>query len=170
MKTEITREDFLQFNKYMQSRINSRKPILFALSFLFLLVIIMNIGEPFDLFAIATEMLILIVIWTFVFVLFKQISLSRIKKMPKDKGAILGNREYLIEDKGFREISDSSETLTNWEGFKEIQESTDHYYLFVDKIAAYIIPKRSFSNIREEEEFIGAINENISEYTTDTNN
>jgi len=170
MKTEITREDFLQFNKHMQSRINSRKPILFALSFLFLLVIIMNIGEPFDLFAIATEMLILLVLWTFVFVLFKQISLSRIKKMPKDKGAILGNREYLIEDKGFREISDSSETLTNWKGFKEIQESTDHYYLFVDKIAAYIIPKRSFSNIREEEEFIGAINENISEYTADTNN
>jgi len=169
MKTEITREDFLQFNKHMQSRINSRKPILFALSFLFLLVIIMNIGEPFDLFAIATEMLILLVLWTFVFVLFKQISLSRIKKMPKDKGAILGNREYLIEDKGFREISDSSETLTNWKGFKEIQESTDHYYLFVDKIAAYIIPKRSFSNIREEE-FIGAINENISEYTADTNN
>lgn len=170
MKTEITREDFLQFNKHMQSRINPRKPILFALSFLFLLVIVMNIGKPFDLFAIATEMLILIVLWTFIFVLFKQISLSRIKKMPKDKGAILGNREYLIEDKGFREISDSSETLTHWKGFKEIQESTDHYYLFVDKIAAYIIPKRSFSNIREEEEFIGAINENISEYTTDTNN
>lgn len=169
MKTEITREDFLQFNKHMQSRINPRKPILFTLLFLFLLVIVANIGEPFDLFAIVTEMLILLVLWTVIFVLFKQVTLSRIKKMPKDKGAILGEREYLIEDKGFREISDSSETLTKWKGFNEIQESKDYYYLFVDKIAAYIIPKRSFSNKTEEEEFINTINENISKFNTDAN-
>lgn len=170
MKTEITREDFLQFNKHIQSTIKPRKAILFALSFLILLVIVMNIGKPFDLLAIGFEIVMLIALWGFIFVVFKQLSLSRIKKMPNDKGGILGDRIYLIEDKGFREISDTSETLTNWQGFKEIQESKDHYYLFVDKIAAYIIPKRSFSNRTEEDEFINTINGKISTHNTSANN
>ncbi|MDQ2178760.1 YcxB family protein [Marinifilum sp. D714] len=166
MKTEITREDFLQFNKHVQSTINHRKPILFAFSFLILFVIVMNIGKPFDLLSIVTEIFLIIVLWGLIFVVFKQIGLSKIKKMPYEKGGILGERIYLIEDKGFREISNSSETFTNWNGFKEIQESKDHYYLFVVKIAAYIIPKRSFSNGTEEEEFINTINKKILKYNT----
>ncbi|MGB5989276.1 MAG: YcxB family protein [Marinifilaceae bacterium] len=169
MKTEITREDFLQFNKHVQSTKNLRKPILFTFLFLILLVIMMNIGEPFDLLSIITQMLMIAAIWGIIFVVFRQVMLSKIKKMPNDKGGILGERKYLIEDKGFREISNSSETLTNWNGIKEIQESKDHYYLFVDKIAAYIIPKRSFFNGTEEEEFINTINEKISKYNTGAN-
>ena len=74
MKTEITREDFLQFNKHVYFGKKLRKSVLIAAGFLVLLVTIMNIGESFDLLAFVIEIVILLVIWSLIFVIIHQIN------------------------------------------------------------------------------------------------
>ncbi len=162
MKTEITREDFLQFHKHVYYGKRLKSFFLIGMGLVTLWVIIINIGEAFDVLYFIAEFMILFVIWSLFFVVLRKIGLSEIKKMPDDKGSTLGYRTYLIEEKGFRSISELGETFTNWKGLKKIQESQDYYYLFIDKMVAYIIPKRSFLNKIEEKDFINTINEKIS--------
>ncbi|WP_321310320.1 YcxB family protein [Marinifilum fragile] len=159
MKTEITREDYLQFNKYFFYKNKLKRTFIIASISIILWVFILHIGEPFDLFEIVIELIAFYLCWTLFVLILTQIGLQKIKKMPDKDGNILGVKTYLLEENGFREITDTSETLTKWCGIKKIQESQDYYYVFVDKIAAYIIPKRSFLNKNEEDEFIKILKE-----------
>ncbi|SMO70149.1 YcxB-like protein [Saccharicrinis carchari] len=164
IKTEITRNDFLEFNKHVMYGKRLRRHFLIATVFVIIWIVLLNIGEPFDLLKVISEAVIFFAIWSLLIFIFNQISLYRIKRIPDSSGSILGEKTYLMEENGFKEISESSETLTSWEGLKEIQESKDYYFLFVDKIAAYIIPKRSFRNKMQEQDFIDAVNRKMGRY------
>ena len=159
MNTEITREDFLQFNKHFFYKNKFKRTFIIASIFIILWVFILHTGKPFDLFEIVLDLITFYLGWSLLILILTQIGLQKIKKMPDKDGNILGVKTYLLEEKGFKETTETSETLTNWSGIKEIQESQDYYYVFVDKIAAYIIPKRSFLNKNEEEEFIQTLKE-----------
>ena len=161
IKIEITREDFLEFNKYVLLKNRLKRGFVIATIFILFWVIILNYNKPLDLFSIIIELIIFYLGWGILIFLLYKINFQRIKKLPDQNGAILGNKTYIIQDDGFKEITESSETLTNWNGIKKITETKDYIYVFVDKIAAYIIPKRYLNEEKERNQFIQTLKSKI---------
>lgn len=81
--------------------------------------------------------------------------------MLDNDGSLLGDRTYYILKDGLKEISENNESLTKWQGIKKVTESEEGIYIFVDKIAAYIVPKRFFDTNEEMNSFINLINSRI---------
>jgi hypothetical protein len=152
--TEITREDFLNFNKHVLLKTRFKRSFIIATVFIILWIIILNYNAPLNLITILTEIVVFYLAWGLLIFLIYQISFLRIKKMPDEDGTIIGVKTYILSEDGFKEITNSSETLTKWNGIKNIEETNDYFFVFVDKIAAYVIPKRSFSNKTETEQFL----------------
>ena len=163
MKTEITREDFLNFNKHFLRKKRLKKQFLIPSAFIIICILILNIGKPFNLPVILVELLFLITIWTLISFVSYKIGLLALKKMPDTDGSILGPKTYVLEENGFKEISENSETLIKWSGIKNIEEVKDYYFIYVDNISAYIIPKRDFLNKNKEEEFIRTMEEYMNQ-------
>ena len=158
---EITREDFLKFNKHILLKTRFKRSFIIASIFIIFWIIILNINQPLNFKIIIIEIVIFYLAWGVLIYVFYQLSFQRIKRMPDQNGIIIGKKTYIIQDNGFKEITDSSETITKWNGIKTIEETKDYIYVFVDKIAAYIIPKRSFIDETEGELFIKILKSKI---------
>jgi hypothetical protein len=81
--------------------------------------------------------------------------------MPDKNGEILGEKTYILSDDGFKQISEHGESFIKWIGIKSLEENENYLYVFVDKIAAYVIPKRYLSDSPETREFIKVLKEKI---------
>jgi len=139
--TEISRKDFLEFNKYVLIKTRIKRHVLIALFFVLLWVVTLNLNSPFDWVVILIEIVVFSLAWA--------------------DGAILGNKKYIILEEGFREITDTSDTTIKWLGIKKIDETDGYFYVFVDKMAAFIIPKRSFADVKEQAQFFQQIESRI---------
>jgi hypothetical protein len=161
IKTQITREDFLEFNKFVLLRNRLKKGFAIATIFILFWTIILNYNQPFNPITILIELIVFYIGWGILIFLLYKVNFQRIKKMPDQNGSILGDKTYILQDEGFKEITDSSETLTKWKGIKNIIETKNYTYVFVDKIAAYIIPKRNVDENNEVERFIKALKSKV---------
>lgn len=77
--------------------------------------------------------------------------------MPKEPGVILGEREYEISEEGFYHRTEHTEHFVKWPGIKAVEEYEGIYAVFIDTVAAFIIPKRAFSSSDEELTFISEL-------------
>ena len=77
--------------------------------------------------------------------------------MPKEPGVILGVREYEISEQGFYERTGHTEHFVRWAGVKAVEEYEGIYAVFIDTVAAFIIPRRAFSSSDEERAFISEL-------------
>ncbi len=159
--TEISRKDFLEFNKYVLIKTRIKRHVIIALFFVLLWVVTLNLNSPFDWVVILIEIVVFSLAWAGLIFLLYQLNLYRIKKIPDKNGAILGNKKYIILEEGFREITDTSDTTIKWPGIKKIVETDGYFYVFVDKMAAFIIPKRSFVDVNEQSQFFQQIESRI---------
>jgi hypothetical protein len=57
------------------------------------------------------------------------------------------------------EESENSRHLQKWNGIKAIETNGNSVFIFVDNIAAYVIPRRFFKDETEQKNFIAAIKE-----------
>ena len=161
IKTYITRDDFLEFNKFVLMKNRLKRGFVIASIFILFWLIILNYNQSFNPMTILIELIIFYLGWgIFIFLVYK-VSFQRIKKMPDQNGSILGHKTYILQDDGFKEITESSETLTKWNGIKNITETKNYTYVFVDKISAYIIPKRTVDENNEVERFITTLKSKI---------
>jgi YcxB-like protein len=161
IKIDFTRKDFLEFNKYVFLKKRIKKSISIAVFFILLWLIIMNLNKPFSPILILTELVVFSLVWVLFMFLSYKFSFFRISKMPDDKGEILGEKTYILTDDGLKQVSEYGESFVKWIGIKSLEENENYLFIFVDKIAAYVIPKRYFSNMSETKEFIKTLNENI---------
>ena len=81
--------------------------------------------------------------------------------MPDKNGEIIGEKTYLILKDGFKQITANGESFIKWNGIKSLEENKNYLFIFVDKIAAYVIPKRYLNDLPEKNEFIKTLKENI---------
>lgn len=72
---------------------------------------------------------------------------------PDASGAILGPKSYQLTDSGVIETSRHVDSTTRWSGVVAIEETEAHIFLFVDRCAGFIIPKRCFSSTEQAKEF-----------------
>lgn len=157
LKIDLNRKDFLEFNKYVLFRSRLKRTFIISTIFILLSILILNFNKPLDLILIGIELIIFCIAWSILLFILYQLNFQRIKKLPDTNGSILGQKTYILQDDGLKEITETSETLTKWNGIKKIIETEEYIYVFVDKIAAYVIPKRYFSEEKERIEFIETI-------------
>jgi hypothetical protein len=49
----------------------------------------------------------------------------------------------------------------DWQAFRRLEETPTHFFLYVDKLMAHIVPKRCFSGAEEADRFRMIVQTNI---------
>ncbi len=75
------------------------------------------------------------------------------RMQPEESGAVLGRKSFELTENGVVEVSPQTESITRWAGVMSVEETPEHIFLFVDRSAAFIIPKRCFGAPDEAAEF-----------------
>ncbi|WP_207420246.1 YcxB family protein [Desertivirga brevis] len=161
ISVEITKEDYLNFNKFYFQKKKSKQRYIRTGIFSVLLALLVRADYTFDL-----EAFILITIGTFVFqLLMLQVFLPPLMKLmghtPAKNGSILGKRVFRITDEGITEESENSTSFHKWKSVKSVDENDRSLFIFVDTIAAYIIPKRYFENDEHLASFSKLVEEHV---------
>jgi hypothetical protein len=61
---------------------------------------------------------------------------------PLDDGSFLGTIEFEFEDRGFHPRRPNSQSFNQWSLVKDVTETRDHVFLWIDACTAYVIPAR----------------------------
>ncbi|MBN2174652.1 MAG: YcxB family protein [Bacteroidales bacterium] len=162
VKVELNWKDYLAFNKYIFIRKRIKNSFLIATIFVLLWLFILNYNKPFDVLLLLVEAIIFFAAWAVLIFIIFLLNFYRIKKIPGKNGAILGAKTYSLTDEGFKETGENLESIVKWIGIKKVVESGDYIYVFVDRMAAYIIPVRYFDSQEQKAKFLQSINQRIS--------
>jgi hypothetical protein len=65
---------------------------------------------------------------------------------PMPNGCILCRQEYWVEDEGLRQRTPHWDGVTRWSGILRVEETEHHLFLMLDRVMAYIVPKRAFAS------------------------
>ena len=65
----------------------------------------------------------------------------------------MGNQSLELNDKGVSLEKDGYSSFIEWKKVVTFEESASNFYIFVDTIAAYIVPKRVFESENAQGEF-----------------
>lgn len=69
-----------------------------------------------------------------------------VRSVPRDDGALLGVHELELSDAGFTVEGRAGRSFVRWSAVVELRETESHVFLFVDRMLAYVVPKRAFSD------------------------
>lgn len=153
---DITRQDYVDFNKFHFMKTGFKKTILTYLIALILMELYLN-KDGFNLFAtLFSSILFILVCW---FLTYNR--LNKTKKIPIDNGSFLGETEFdFLEDKILYKKY-NSEGNVSWSTIKSFNEGKNAFYLYIDSIVAYVIPKRFFLNKEEMIAFQNLVERNL---------
>jgi hypothetical protein len=84
----------------------------------------------------------LIAIVTFFGFWWLQYFIQRRAFFPDEKGAFLGNVQFEFAPDGFHSRRSNAHTFFRWSFVREITETADHVFLWIDTISAYVVPVR----------------------------
>jgi YcxB-like protein len=162
IRGELTSTDFVQFQKYYYYRKKLKVRLLIVLIFAFILPAAFDYDSFKNVYDYLISVLIHGTIFGVVFMGLGYLSLSLTKRMPSKNGSVIGQKIYQILDEGFKEETDNSVNLVKWTGIKSIEQNSKYIFIFIDKIAAYIIPKRFFKTNEELIRFTKLIENRIT--------
>ena len=74
-------------------------------------------------------------------------------RMFDPSGAFLRPYELTLSPDGITMASAGERLEFHWSAFLKAQETSTHFFLYVDRAIAYIIPKRVFASATEERQF-----------------
>jgi hypothetical protein len=154
IKGELCEEDFADFMSYFYLKNRLKKRLLINSGFALIIPLFIIKLRHFNLFAYIICVLICIVIFSLATLIDVLLIKNRSRKLLLKNGSILGNKSYTFQDNGFTEKTKNSLTVQNWQGIKKIESNKRSIFLFTDTFSAYIIPRRFFDGLDEEEKFI----------------
>lgn len=76
-----------------------------------------------------------------------------------DNSAILGIHSITLTDEGIVQESRTGESKSTWGSVKRIDETSEHIYIFIGTVNAYLVPKRDFEGKIHMEAFIDMLRE-----------
>ena len=162
---DLTRDDYADFNKYWFLKKGLKKRIYLVIIVAFGLPLVINSGRPFEIMTYLSTVVIAGLVFGLIYLGGLTLAMKRTKKLPSDNGSILGKKKFIITDEGLIEESESNKNLQKWKGIKSVESNDNSVFIFVDNIAAYIIPKRFFKDVTEQHSFIKTIDDRIKNAT-----
>lgn len=157
----LTRKDYIEFNKYFYLKKAMKKRLKLVLMMALGLPFIMNLGSPFNLNNYLFDVLLVAIIFGVIYLLLGYLLMNRTGRLPSEDGSILGDKKFIIEEEGLIEESKTNRNIQKWIGIKAIEENENYLFIFVDNVAAYILPKRYFENKDVYDEFLNEINKRM---------
>jgi len=153
---DITREDYADFAKHHFMKNGFKKSIIiYSIAFIVIqLYFLINFG--INLFAIIFST---VIFWLTCFLLI-YFRLKSTKKIPLKDGSFLSKTEYEFSDDKILYNSENSQGAVNWATVKKFEEGKNAFYLYIDSIVAYVIPKRVFKNEEEMTAFQNLVERN----------
>ena len=88
------------------------------------------------------------VAWLYVTAIIYARILTR-RLQPTSDGYMLTNQHYELRPEGFHVRTTKHEALFRWEGVAPPIDHREHYFVMVERSAAFVIPKRCFKNSEE---------------------
>ncbi|MGF7050838.1 hypothetical protein J2T13_005389 [Paenibacillus sp. DS2015] len=153
LKIEINREDYWNFNKFVLLQRYKVTVYSFIVGLPIMMVLIfLGMKLPFW-YSVSVGIIGGVFINYFAYKRIKQ----RIKKLLEDNKGILGVHEIEITNEELKWRNSVTEGSTKWEGINSIEEDKDYFYIFIDKIMAHIIPKRTFTTQVDMNRFLDQI-------------
>lgn len=145
---ELQIQDYVDFNKYHFIKTKLNRTITIGVIILIVIQLFLNR----DQFHLATT-IITSIVFALIYLTSILRSLNNTKKIPKDDRAIFGKRELEFTEDGITNKSEDSNGYSKWSTIKNMQESSNAFYLYMGTNVAILIPKRCFDNITEMNEF-----------------
>ncbi|TCZ79273.1 YcxB family protein [Paenibacillus albiflavus] len=155
---DITKEDYWKFNKYTLLKMPKyRTKTYFSLivSPLFI-VILLNFIVHNWAYAIVAGLISGVLANIYVIFSMKR----KIMKLVDNSPGIIGEHIVEVNASGLHGSTSVNNSQYLWDGVQELRQNQEYIYIYVNNIQGFIIPKRSFSNKAEENEFIRAVMEN----------
>jgi hypothetical protein len=159
---DLTRADFADFNKYYFFKRGLKKRIYLFFIMAFVLPLLMHSDGPFDLMTYVISVIIVGPLFALIYLGGMTISIFLTKRLASENSPILGKRKFIITDEGLTEESENSRNLQKWKGIKSIETNKNSIFIFVDNLAAYVIPKRFFKDQAEQQLFIEIIKNKLN--------
>lgn len=78
-----------------------------------------------------------------------------------DNEDLLNQRRLTLTADGLKQSSVNNLTTTSWDKIDRIWETVEHIFLYISSLSAYIVPKRAFTNKKNQEEFIKEIKKQV---------
>lgn len=158
LEVEMTREDYGGFNRYYFFNKGLKKRLNLMIGIILIVPLIIQSGKPFSIELYLKEA------GTFVLYLLPVLSISylvvlnKIRKLPDKDGSLLGYKKFIFNDECLIEETKYNRNEYRWKGVKSIESNQKYIFIFVDNMAAYVIPKRYFSSENETNSFIATLN------------
>ncbi len=148
IKTDITRQDYYEYVKFHFFK-SYLKRIIISGAFALLAILYYINKDEFSLSGTISFSLAFILFYALTI----YIGLSKTKKLPEKDGTILGVKDYEFGEETITFKTPKSEGSFDWSIIKKMEESPSSIYLYTDTEMAFVIPKRSFINKLETEDF-----------------
>ncbi|MCC6899429.1 MAG: YcxB family protein [Polyangiaceae bacterium] len=84
-----------------------------------------------------------------------------VRRLPRDDGATLGRHQIELADDGFHVEGRSGRAFVRWSAVVELREVEAHVFLYVDRMMAYVIPKRAFASPGECARFVAFAKQHV---------
>lgn len=143
--TEITRTDYAAFNSYYLRKKRIKR--------ILIVYILLGAAIPFrnaDSRSLrAVDFVYSFAVLALVFLLMVLILRIIVGYLPSKKGYVLGPKKYVFHDDEFDCLTENMTTSAKYSAIRSVESDKESVYLFVDSMAAYIIPKRSLKDISE---------------------
>ena len=163
---ELSKEDFYEFYRFhywnsqdkRKYRIKSR---LIAGFFLFLMPFLFHLisGDPFYFSVILNLLFFAILLFIFGFYYFKTLVINsmvsaadKLLKESKNVDLLAKSTMEFIDDIIVCK-SENSETKINYKMIEKVRDDCNYYFIYVNVVSAYIIPKKIFQSDFERIEF-----------------
>ncbi len=146
--TDITRQDYFEFNRYhfLQTRLTDS--VLMGILILFVLQLLLN-WESFKFTTTIVSTIVFVIIYGISIIS----SLNKTKYIPENNGAILGVKEFEFTENSIFYKTNNSQGTYQWTSIKHLKESPKAFYLYADANLAMLVPKRTFKDTAELEDF-----------------
>ena len=165
---ESTREDFKSYNRFVILKYKLKKIIVVFLTFSILASFFFSVGDKISSFELKNFIetlewclitFIIVAPITFIF------AINMNGRQLSDKGDFLGAKKINLNENGITQETKNSTKTHSWKGIRKMDSNKKYIFVFVDKLTAYVIPKRSFKDDNESNEFIKILEDGIKNAT-----
>lgn len=162
---KITKKNYLDFSSFALKRLSksqesTKKSFIKSMMIgffiaVFFMSVAINIGRVnFSSFHLQTFLMTM----TLIFILFSGFIYNLIKirelSVPNEGGIIIGDKSIELTEEGIHEVNPFGSCFYKWEAVESVEDNCGDVYIFVDKLAALIIPSDSFESQIEEEKLV----------------
>lgn len=159
----ITQNDFQAFSRVAMRRTRERSPWRSLLRFLAEVAIILGgyallrrlLGDTVD---VSLPWVLFGALVGGAIMAYELLRLQR-RLLPLPEGAALGHWTFEISDDEIRQHRERFESRAPWSAVIGVEETPHHLFLFVDRCAAFIVPRREVADAAQWQELLAQVRE-----------